>query len=57
MIKEHPNMTNKANIYKYSENVINMSNYPDTQELLMAADILITDYSSIMWDFSLQKNL
>ena len=57
LIKEHPNMTNKANIYKYSENVINMSNYPDTQELLMAADILITDYSSIMWDFSLQKKL
>lgn len=34
-----------------------MSNYPDTQELLVAADILITDYSSIMWDFSLQKKL
>lgn len=57
LIKEHPNMTDRANIYKYSDNVINMSNYPDTQELLVAADILITDYSSIMWDFSLQKKL
>ena len=27
----------------------------DVQELLAAADILITDYSSIMWDFSLQR--
>ena len=53
LIKEHPNMTNKANIYKYSENVINMSNYPDTQELLMAADILITDYSSVYFDYML----
>jgi len=29
--------------------------YPDIQELLVAADIVITDYSSLMWDFSLQK--
>lgn len=32
---------------------INVTNYPDMQELLCAADILITDYSSCMWDFSL----
>lgn len=35
--------------------IINASNYSDTQELLLAADILITDYSSIQWDFALQK--
>ena len=34
---------------------INASDYPDTQELLYAADILITDYSSIQWDFALQR--
>jgi CDP-glycerol glycerophosphotransferase len=34
-------------------NVISASDYPDMQELLYAADILITDYSSSMWDFSL----
>lgn len=34
---------------------IDASEYPDTQELLAAADVLITDYSSIMWDFSLQR--
>lgn len=27
--------------------------YPDPQELLCSADILITDYSSTMWDFAL----
>jgi len=32
---------------------INASAYPDIQELLCATDILITDYSSCMWDFSL----
>lgn len=29
-----------------------VSDYPDMQELLCAADILITDYSSSMWDYS-----
>ena len=33
--------------------IITATNYPDMQELLCAADILITDYSSSMWDFSL----
>lgn len=37
------------------EDVINVTAYDDVQELLAAADVLITDYSSIMWDFSLQK--
>ncbi|WP_105565382.1 CDP-glycerol glycerophosphotransferase family protein [Microbacterium halophytorum] len=32
--------------------VIDVTAYPDTSELLLAADALITDYSSIMFDFS-----
>ena len=36
-----------------SGDVINVSDYPDMQELLCAADVLITDYSSCMWDMSL----
>lgn len=35
--------------------VINVSNYPDMQELLCAANVLITDYSSCIWDFSFTK--
>jgi CDP-glycerol glycerophosphotransferase len=35
-----------------NEQVIQASGYPDMQELLCAVDILITDYSSSMWDFS-----
>ena len=34
-------------------NTIDVTSYPDMQELLMISDILITDYSSSMWDFSL----
>lgn len=34
---------------------IELSDYPDMQDLLLAADVLITDYSSSIWDFSLTK--
>jgi CDP-glycerol glycerophosphotransferase len=35
------------------QDALNGSLYEDAQELLYAADALITDYSSIMWDFCL----
>src|SRR5690606_24802187 len=30
-----------------------VSNHPDVQELLCAADVLITDYSSVMFDYAI----
>lgn len=39
--------------YVLDNNCIDVTAYSDMQELLCAADILITDYSSCMWDFSL----
>lgn len=39
--------------YAHIPECINVGNYPDMQALLCAADILITDYSSCMWDFAL----
>ena len=35
----------------------NWSNYPDMQELLLIADVLITDYSSSIWDFAIMKKM
>lgn len=32
--------------------IVNVTGYPDVQELCLAADILITDYSSIQFDFA-----
>ena len=32
---------------------INATKYPDMQELIIASDVLISDYSSCMWDFAL----
>lgn len=37
----------------WNELCINATKFPDMQELLVAADILITDYSSSVWDFSI----
>lgn len=34
---------------------INVSDYPDMQDLLVAADVLVTDYSGSQWDFSFTK--
>lgn len=42
-------------IKKLYAGCINTTEYDDTQELLAVSDVLITDYSSIMWDFSLKK--
>lgn len=39
--------------FSLAKNVIDATNYPDMQELLLVADVLITDYSSCLWDYSL----
>jgi CDP-glycerol glycerophosphotransferase len=38
---------------KKIENGFDVSAYADVQELLLITDVLIADYSSVMWDFSL----
>lgn len=49
-LRLHPSVKDNA---ASGENVLNLSDYEDMQELLLAADVLITDFSSSMWDFSL----
>ena len=34
---------------------MNVSNYPDMKELLLITDLLITDYSSSLFDFAITK--
>lgn len=40
---------------KLSNEFIYVNDYPDMQELLIAADVFITDYSSSIWDYSFLK--
>ena len=41
----------------YFKNVIDATEYENVSELLCATDILISDYSSCMWDFGLTQKL
>ncbi len=52
LLKLHPNIAEKAEELKYDPLVVrNASLWPDIQELYLAADALLTDYSSVMFDF------
>ena len=54
VVRLHPNLLINqaiARIHEMFPNAIDASLYPDMQELLYAADILITDYSATMFDF------
>lgn len=55
IIKLHPNISNKSNFIKYNNKILNFSNYSDMQELLLITDVLITDYSSCMFDYLLTR--
>ena len=50
LLRLHPTVIKESYGIKMPEYVINVSEYPDSQELVAASDILITDYSSIMFE-------
>lgn len=52
MIRLHPNMMHRSQEFStLFPCAINVSSYPDMQELLYATDLLVTDYSSSMFDY------
>ena len=54
-IKLHPHLISKSNELTESDHVINVTTYDDIQELLVVADVLISDYSSLIFDYSITK--
>lgn len=52
-VRFHPNWRNRKMVDDLR--VINMTDYPDMQDLLVTADALVTDYSSCMFDFMLTR--
>ncbi len=42
---------------EYKDHIFNVSSYDDIQELYVISDILITDYSSVFFEFANTKNL
>jgi CDP-glycerol glycerophosphotransferase len=53
LVKLHPHLLSKSNQMVQQKNVIDVTGYNDIQELLLIADILVSDYSSLMFDYSL----
>lgn len=52
IIRLHPNISKYANDLEIPESVINATNYPDIQELMLVSDCAISDYSSSLIEFS-----
>ncbi|MBW1640528.1 hypothetical protein G3H63_15805 [Microbacterium resistens] len=54
LIRMHPFVTTPAPVpEEFTDRIIDFSHYPDSNDLLHSTDILITDYSSILYEFSL----
>lgn len=50
-IRLHPCVVNRDAVI--TEGMLDLTDYEDMQELLLAADVMINDFSSSMWDFML----
>lgn len=54
LFRAHPNFVWYGKpAFEYSDKVMDVTNYPDMQDLLLISDVLISDYSSAMFDFNL----
>lgn len=51
-MRYHPCVTNRSDMVSMGD-VMDLTDYEDMQELLLAADAMINDFSSSMWDFVL----
>lgn len=53
LVRLHPNnLGDDSEFMEYDDNIKNATKYSSMQDLLVSADILITDYSSCMFDFA-----
>ncbi len=56
LIRMHHILRKEApRIFEFSDKIINASLYSDIQELMVASEMMITDYSSCIYDFILTK--
>lgn len=51
-VRLHPLVSAQSNALTYNSKVINATHYRDIYELMSESDVLITDYSNIMFEFS-----
>lgn len=53
IVRLHPNVRFQENFINFNNKIINGTLYPDIQELAIASDCVISDYSSSIFDFAL----
>ena len=54
LVRLHPNLFDKFDALNLkSERILNVSAYSDMQELLFASDVMITDFTSAMFEFAI----
>ena len=56
LVRAHPNLQGKALPFDFSDDVRDVSMYPDVQHIFLVTDLLITDYSSVQMDNLLMNN-
>lgn len=52
LIRTHPLTTKLLNV-EFDDFIRDYSNYPDVNDLMISADLMISDYSSIIFDYSI----
>ena len=55
VIRLHPNVALQSDFIKYTDNVLNGTIYQNMQELSLACDVIVSDYSSCIFDFAILK--
>ena len=56
LLRMHPFVLNRPVVpAEFSNQIIDMTDYPDINDLMQVADILVTDYSSVIFEFALLK--
>lgn len=53
VLRLHPNVSYQKEHIKFSNNVLDGTDYPNIQELALVVDAVISDYSSTVFDFAL----
>jgi teichoic acid ribitol-phosphate primase len=53
LLRAHPFVRDGASTSPSDRLTLDLSRYPDVAELMLASDVLVTDYSSLIFDYSL----
>ena len=56
LFRLHPNLAGFININQDEETIIDVTSYPDVYDILSISNALITDYSSLMFEFPMKEH-